>query len=64
MIKQFLKIWFSVNILNFATKFFRNTLLYIFVSQKFKLKLISANFLFPMIALNELSITLSTLWLF
>ena len=35
---------------------------YIVVSQKFKLKLISAKFLLPMIFRNELSITLSTLW--
>ena len=46
-----------------AAKFSRNTLLsYIVVSQKFKLKLISAKFLLPMISRNELSITLSTLW--
>ena len=43
-----------------ATKFSRNTLLlsYIVVSQTFKLKLISAKFLLPMISFNELSITL------
>ena len=47
------------------TKFSRNTLLsYIVFSQKFKLKLISAKFLLPMIFRNELSITLSTLWIF
>ena len=42
----------------------RNTLSYIVVSQKFKLKLISVTFLLPMISRNELSITLpdSTLW--
>ena len=48
-----------------ASKFSRNTLLsYIVVSQKFKLKLIIAKFLLPMISRNELFITLSTLWLF
>ena len=35
---------------------------YIVVSQKFKLKLIGAKFLLPMISRNELSVTLSTLW--
>ena len=46
-----------------SIKFSRNTLLsYIVVSQTFKLKLINANFLLPMISHNELSITLSTLW--
>ena len=34
----------------------RNTLSYIVVSQKFKLKLISVKFLLPMISRNELSI--------
>ena len=37
---------------------------YIVVSEKFKLKLISAKFLRRMICRNELSITLSTLWLY
>ena len=45
-----------------TTKFFRNTLSYIIVAQKFKFKLISAKFLLPMISRNELSITVSTLW--
>ena len=35
---------------------------YIVISQKFKLKLISAKFLLPMISRNELSTTLSALW--
>ena len=33
------------------------------VSQKFKLKLISAKFLLPMISRNELYNNISTLWL-
>ena len=45
-----------------ATKFSRNTLWYIVVSQKFKLKIISTRFLLPMNSLNELSITLSRLY--
>ena len=46
-----------------CNKFSRNTLLsYIFVSQKFKLIVINAKFLLPMIFRNEPSITLSTLW--
>ena len=45
-----------------ATKFSRKTLLSNIVSQKFKLKLISAKFLLNMISGNELSITLYTLW--
>ena len=44
-----------------ATKFSRNTLLsYIVVSQKLKLKLITAKFLFPMISRNELSMIILT----
>ena len=46
-----------------ATKFSRTNLSsFIVVSQKFKLKLISAKFLLNMISRDELSITLSTLW--
>ena len=40
-----------------CTKFSRNTLLpFIVISQKFKLKLISAKFLLSMISRNELSL--------
>ena len=43
-------------------QFFHILLSYIVVSQKFKLNLISAKFLLSMISCNELSITLSTLY--
>ena len=44
-----------------TTKFSKITLSFIFVSQKFKLKLISEKLLLPVIPRNKVSITVSTL---
>ena len=54
-------ILFHIELMHYTTKFSKITLSFIFVSQKFKLKLISEKLLLSMILRNKVSITVSTL---
>ena len=63
LLHRFIEVNFSK--LTDSNQIFRNDCLPLLSSaNKFQLKLMRANFFLPMISCNELSITLSTLWLY